>query len=661
MKALEGHSESSATDGDGGDVDDDVDGNVGDSLSGATATLTLSLPPPSGAAPNVSAGEYMDVDDSSINAATRAEAEVGGLPPAPTAGATPNPTPAPTPPTPKQTIRSEAYPLGARTPLRRSPTPKHEPPQLPDHDTNPMQLQHDTNPMQLQHDTNPMQLQHDTNPMQPRHDTNPMQLQHDTNPMQLQQEEGGGANDIDVIVEQPRVLRLDSIGSTSSEDSMLARRTPSYVDAVPVTRQSSVDSKVILLETGDIGGPRGGLHAAAESGLVAETLLVAVEETMFDGDTAGVTTATAPANTTAITAAAPAATTTSAASASASGVASRILLQATARDLEQTTSMSKVLRRHVHSLAARSGDPYDDVDTSFQWRHCNLLWSQYSRTAATNPGNKKTNKVLQDYTVPWWNAHHNREFHDAQHILLQLEDAIRWECMSIPFLAALSDWRSAVKHADWDQLHACAEVLEAACSEPYVPTANGFAAAADPDDSLLPYSVVGCAPFVAAEYAAAQAERSRTIKRNFLAGIASDELQALLEKVLPSSGYLSMVEESATDADRDQGITWYTLQLDDPLVGTITETGDDGYSAGMGAKLLLSQTVSISSVHRHAVLGGDSVKIKGVKGAKGISIGLTSVTLSSNSAKYIFNDNTSYKGAVQKVLSTIKTIDWMAV
>ena len=33
---------------------------------------------------------------------------------------------------PKETLLSEAYPPGARTPLRRSPTPEHAPPQLPD-------------------------------------------------------------------------------------------------------------------------------------------------------------------------------------------------------------------------------------------------------------------------------------------------------------------------------------------------------------------------------------------------------------------------------------------------------------------------------------------------------------------------------------------------
>lgn len=42
---------------------------------------------------------------------------------------------------PKQTLLSEAYPPGARTPLRRPPTPEHEPPQLPDPDTIAMQLQ----------------------------------------------------------------------------------------------------------------------------------------------------------------------------------------------------------------------------------------------------------------------------------------------------------------------------------------------------------------------------------------------------------------------------------------------------------------------------------------------------------------------------------------
>ena len=52
----------------------------------------------------------------------------------------PSPQSAESPAWAPETVLSEAYPAGARTPLRRSPTPEHQPPQLPDPEAIAMQL-----------------------------------------------------------------------------------------------------------------------------------------------------------------------------------------------------------------------------------------------------------------------------------------------------------------------------------------------------------------------------------------------------------------------------------------------------------------------------------------------------------------------------------------
>ena len=450
-----------------------------------------------------------------------------------------------------------------------------------------------------------------------------------------------------VISVQPMRSASDAIdaraGAFGAEATTMSVRTGSYTEAIiPVSREGSCTSMMLVEETDLVGASHQSSMPAPHANEAEHT---AVAETMFGAAANHPVHSIRPAS--AIAGVSSAATSNDAAADNDAAptdvrhtISARKLLTISQPNMRDTT-MSQALKTHSSLIAHRPGKS--------TWSHVDQIWLSYSRLPAISYGGATPNagiKALQTFTVPWWNELHNREFHDAQHALLQLEGAIRWECMSVPFLAALPDWRAAVKSAGWHELCKCAKILEAACSEPYVPAPEGFAAAADPEDVLLPFLVTGAAPFVHAEYEVAQQTRSRAIKRDLLAFVRDDRLSALLEKLLPDTGYLSM-SPAAPDGK-------CTVELANPLVGTIVESGADGYGAGLGAKIVLSQTLLIWAAP-------SAIGIEGLKGTKGISVGLTSVAVSTDGEKYIFNDNTSYKGKVGKVLDTLGRIDWKTV
>ncbi len=101
--------------------------------------------------------------------------------------------------------------------------------------------------------------------------------------------------------------------------------------------------------------------------------------------------------------------------------------------------------------------------------------SSAPRTASNgNPGSPPSTTLVVDLTGP-----PPATFTGAA-LLLVLEHQLRYDGLSLPFLANLAGWRRAVLQSTWEGLHTCAQTLHRAQLDGFVPPPPAFAHAPGP-------------------------------------------------------------------------------------------------------------------------------------------------------------------------------------
>jgi hypothetical protein len=245
------------------------------------------------------------------------------------------------------------------------------------------------------------------------------------------------------------------------------------------------------------------------------------------------------------------------------------------------------------------------MDGRRQFTHTNQLvtgtllewYIGYSNNSLWSYGSEPNSRSFQDLTRSWCDATQHRVHYDAQNAVLQLEAAIKWDSLSIPFLAELERWRKKVLNSSWNELIACVQALDdACCNQPYCPVdQTAFHAAALQMDRLQKYPLVQWQPFSPTAHAAKRQEESSTVKTALLAALGesagmtdAQELLKLVASLLPTDGF-SGAAEVVPSRKGNPNIVWYKLNLDEEMVGTIGK--NVGPTEGKGC-VALTMTVT---------------------------------------------------------------------